>query len=162
MRKTALLALLLSAASAQALAQRAAGGSAPKPAAPSQGGGIYNQGTLHVAESTIHAVRVSDPATLHLVRGRKGGRGQMTVEVDRGSQLAKMFYFNLTGIPRQAIARVRIEFVEALVSETGIPTGTRRTSAVLEGVTVIRQRSKPSADDRPTEEVAFFYNKVNW
>ena len=162
MRKPVLLALLLSATSVQAPAQRAAGDSAPQPAAPSQGGGIYNQGTLHVAESTIHIVRVRDPATLQLVRGRNNGRGQMTIEVDRDSELAKLFHFNLTSIPRQPIARVRIEFAESRVSQTGMPRGTRRTSAVLEGVTVIRQRSKPSGDDRPIEEVAFYYNKVNW
>jgi hypothetical protein len=119
------------------------------------GGGIYNDGTIHLA-------RIADPATLQLVRSKRQGRGQMIVEVERGSELASLLRFQLKGAPHRPLARVRIGFTEAITSETGIPTAANATSATLEDIVVIKILDKSRSASRPTEEVAFYYNKITW
>lgn len=130
--------------------------------APHQGGGIYNQGTLSITDATIHVARVRDPATLQLVRGRKTGRGQMIIEIDPDSELARLFHFNLTSNPRKPIARVRIDFAEALLSEVSFPAGTAGTTALLQDVTVIREVDRSSAAGRPSREVAIYHMRIAW
>lgn len=156
-RTTAMLALLLAAVSGGAAAQRLETDGAWGSTAPAGGGAIYNQGTVHI-------VRVGDPATLQLVRSRRQGRGQMTVEVERGSELASLLRFQLKGAPHRPLARLRIGFTEAIISEAGIPaaSATSATNATFEDIVVIKILDKSSSASRPTEEVAFYYNKVTW
>lgn len=140
------LALLLVATPGSARAQPNTG--------TSQGGGLLNAGAPLI-------VTAADARTIELIRSRRPGPGRMTIQVERGSELAKLFREQLASAPRRPIPWLHLEFsnVTFFIPEADRPATASAARIVLEEVSVIKILDTTTRGS-PVSEVTISHTKA--